>query len=170
VKNANKLWAGVLSIAILSVAAFMLVTRDRGLTAEAVTGRVFEVRNPYASRAAWILEPLPDAEVLVVWRAEVDLFVDSQFMCVRAGHTKSNADGTFSLPAAKVQSKSKSALAASYAYKEGYVDVSVTSSAEEFGSTVDHVRILRKVSDPGKTPSREDQLKAAQGCPAVYLY
>jgi hypothetical protein len=68
----------------------------------------------------------------------------------------------------KMRSRLQSLRSASFAYKEGYVDVSVTSPPLEFGSTSDHVRILRKVIDGSNLPSRAEQFFAIVGCPAAH--
>jgi hypothetical protein len=59
-------------------------------------------------------------------------------------------------------------LFAVIAFEVRYVDVSVASPPLEFGSTSDHVRILRKVVDGSNLPSREEQFFAIAGCPAAH--
>jgi hypothetical protein len=128
---------------------------------------VFEVVNPSSPRAEWDLVPLAGANVLVTWRKEVDVLVDSQIVCVRAIETSTGEDGTFTAAAWVLPDRMKrpeTLRSTSHVIAAGFQDVSVDSTSSGFATTAEHVHIVRKANDSESTSGREVLLNLKREC------
>ena len=154
--------------AILIVSGTLLVACDGPRrTAPAVQGRVFEVTNPSAPRTAWELVPLPGADVLVTWRKEVSVLVDSQFVCVRAIEAATTADGIFTAAGWELPDRMKrpeTLHSSSHVFAPGFLEVSTASTATGFATTAEHVHIMRRSNSPETDFAREFQLNLKKEC------
>ncbi len=152
----------------VSVSAFLFASCEGPVrSAPAVHGRVFEVTNPSSPRAAWDLVPLAGADVLVTWRKEVSVLVDSQFVCVRAIETSTAADGTFTAPAWELPERMKrpgTLRPTSHVVDPRFQDVSVGLSSAGFAATAEFVHIVRRASDSEAASAREYQLNLKGEC------
>jgi hypothetical protein len=157
-----------LHLTAVSVSAFLLVSCEGpARSAPPVHGRVFEVTNPSSPRAAWDLVPLAGADVLVTWRKEVDVLVDSQIVCVRAVETSTAADGTFTAASWALPARMKrpeTLRSTSHVIAPGFRDVSVESTSTGFATTAEHVHIVRRASDSETTSAREYLLNLKREC------
>jgi hypothetical protein len=128
---------------------------------------VFEVTNPSSARAAWHLVPLAGADVLITWRKEVSVLVDSQIVCVRATEVSTAADGTFTAAAWELPDRMKrpeTLRSTSHVIAPGFQDVSVDSTSTGFATTAEHVHIVRRANDSETTSAHEFQLNLKREC------
>jgi hypothetical protein len=154
-------------LTMLSVSAGMLACEGPPRAAPAIHGRVFEVTNPSSPRAGWQLVPLAGADVLVTWRKEVSVLVDSQVVCVRAIETSTAADGTFTAAGWDLPERMKrpeTLRSTSHVVAPGYLDVSVDSTATGFATTADFVHIVRSAHEPETTFAQQVLLKLKREC------
>ena len=136
-------------------------------SAPAVHGRVFEVTNRSSPRAAWDLVPLAGADVLVTWRKEVSVLVDSQFVCVRAIETSTAVDGTFTAPTWELPDRMKrpeTLRATSHVVEPGFQDVSVDSSSSGFATAAEFVHIVRRANASETASAQEYKLNLKREC------
>jgi hypothetical protein len=157
-------------LAILTASGTLLVScKDPPRYAPAIQGRVFEVTNPSSPRAAWELVPLAGADVLVTWRKEVSVLVDSQFVCVRAIETSTAADGTFTAAGWALPDRMKhpeTLLSSSHVVASGFIDVSTESTSSGFFTTAEHVHIVRRANASETTFAQESQFNLKRECGA----
>jgi hypothetical protein len=155
-------------LAILAVSGTLLVScKDPPRSAPAIHGRVFEVTNPSSPRAAWELIPLAGADVLVTWRKEVDVLVDSQFVCVRAIETSTATDGTFAAAGWALPDSVKrpeTLRSTSYVFALGLLDVSTDSTSNGFSTTAEHVHIVRRATASETTFAQEFRFNLKREC------
>ena len=155
-------------LAILTVSGTLLVScKDPPRSALAIHGRVFEVTNPSSPRAAWDLVPLAGADVLVTWRKEVSVLVDSQIVCVRAIETSTAADGTFTAAGWALPDRMKhpeTLLSSSHAIvAPGFLDVSTESTPIGFATTAEHVHIVRRANASETTFAQDFRFNLEEG-------
>jgi hypothetical protein len=155
-------------LAILAVSSTQLVScEDSARSAPAVHGRVFEVTNPSSPRAAWEFVPLAGANVLVTWRKEVSVLVDSQIVCVRAIEISTTADGTFTAAGWALPDRMKrpeTLRSTSHVFAPGFLDVSINSTSIGFGTTAEHVHILRRANASETAFAQEFQFNLKREC------
>jgi hypothetical protein len=118
------------SIAVV-IGALLGCDEKPGMLVGEVNGRVITA----ASR-----QPLANAQVLIEWHARVDAFASRPLLLIRACKTRSAADGTFSAPAWRAQSKAMDAVQArAFVYLPGYSTRPTDTPVEHPGAeTVDH--------------------------------
>ena len=155
-------------LAILTLSGSLLGScKNPSRSAPAVHGRVFEVTNPSSPRAAWELVPLAGANVLVTWRKEVSVLVDSQIVCVRAIETSTAADGTFTAAGWALPDRMKrpeTLRSTSHVFAPGFLDVSIGSTSIGFSTTAEHVHIVRRANASETTFAQEFQLNLKREC------
>jgi hypothetical protein len=153
---------------IVSALAIPIVScKGPARIAAAVHGRVFEVTNPSSARAAWNLVPLAGVAVLVTWRKEVSVLVDSQIVCVRAIETSTASDGTFTAAGWTLPDRMKrpeTLRATSHVVTPGFLDVSVDSTANGYADTAEYVHIVRRAHASEAEQAREFLLNLKREC------
>jgi hypothetical protein len=157
------LWA--LPAVILVFATWQLLVAH----GDAIEGRVLEATNPDAEPSAWALVPMPEAEVLVVWRGDLlDNFVDTSAQCVRMKSLRTDADGRFSVGGwwALRRARVFGIRAVSYAYKSGYEPIAPKAGLEGLWFPARGVHVMRRSSQPAQA-TRDAVLSAARGCPQM---
>jgi hypothetical protein len=154
-------------VAILTVSGTLLVScKDPPRSAPAIHGRVFEATNPSSPRAEWELVPLAGADVLVTWRKEISVLVDSQIVCVRAIETSTAADGTFTAAGWALPDRMKrpeTLRSVSYVFAPGFLDVSIESTSIGFSTTAEHVHIVRR-TNASETTAQEFHFNLKREC------